>query len=91
MREFQVWCLLALLIWQVVVFVSYTVDKQRAVHGLWRISERALLLEAVIAGGLGAILAGKICHHKTRKWYFWLAWIFGLLVLLLALIGVYKL
>ncbi|MDU3959446.1 MAG: DUF1294 domain-containing protein, partial [Lactococcus lactis] len=28
----------------------------------------------------GALLAGHLCHHKTRKWYFNLSWYLGLLV-----------
>ncbi|AYG00726.1 DUF1294 domain-containing protein [Lactococcus allomyrinae] len=69
-----------LLVWNIVVFGFYAVDKYKAIHHLWRIPEKVLLTEAIIGGGLGAILAGQICHHKTRKWYFWLAWIIGVIV-----------
>lgn len=69
-----------LLVWNIVVFATYSIDKYKAVHHLWRIPERVLLLMSVFAGGVGAFLAGQIVHHKTRKWYFWLAWIVGLMV-----------
>ena len=69
-----------LLVWNVVVFRFYAVDKYKAVHHLWRIPERVLILQSVLGGGVGAVLAGQIVHHKTRKWYLWAAWILGLVV-----------
>ena len=39
-----------------------------------------LLAQALLGGGTGAILAGHLCHHKTRKWYFNFSWYVGLLV-----------
>lgn len=80
-----------LLVWNIVVFGFYAVDKYKAVHHLWRIPEKVLLTEAVIGGGLGAILAGQICHHKTRKWYFWLAWIIGVIVDILLILVIINL
>ncbi|QDK71661.1 DUF1294 domain-containing protein [Lactococcus protaetiae] len=82
------WILLA---WNIIVFGFYAVDKYKAVHHLWRIPEKVLLTEAVIGGGLGAILAGQICHHKTRKWYFWLAWIIGVTVDILLILVIINL
>lgn len=72
--------LVILLAWNLIVFATYSIDKYKAVYHLWRIPERVLLLMSVFAGGVGAFLAGQIVHHKTRKWYFWLAWIVGLIV-----------
>jgi uncharacterized membrane protein YsdA (DUF1294 family) len=78
--ELRIWALTALFVWNVVVFTLYARDKYKAKHDLWRTPEKTLLLSALVAGGIGALIAGKICHHKTRKWYFWLAWIVGLTV-----------
>ena len=76
----MIYYLLALLIiWNVVVFVFYAVDKYKAQHHLWRIPEKVLLAQALLGGGIGALLAGHLCHHKTRKWYFNLSWYLGLL------------
>ncbi|MGY3730644.1 DUF1294 domain-containing protein [Lactococcus termiticola] len=72
--------ILILLLWNIIVFVFYAVDKYKASHHLWRIPEKVLLTQAILAGGIGAILAGRLVHHKTRKWYFWAAWIVGLIV-----------
>lgn len=85
--------LIILGVWNIIVFVFYAVDKLKAVHGRWRIPEKVLLLQAFLGGGIGALLAGKLMHHKTRKGYFWLVWILGLMVdigLIVVLLGVVK-
>lgn len=55
-----------LLLVNVLAFIVYGVDKYKAVHGKWRISEASLLLMAVIGGGVGAWLGMKVWHHKTH-------------------------
>ena len=49
----------------VVTFFMYGIDKLKAKHSKWRISEAALLWMAVIGGSIGAWLGIKIWHHKT--------------------------
>lgn len=68
---------LVLLVWNLIVFFLYAWDKYRAVRGEWRVSEKSLLLMAVCFGGLGAGISAHLCHHKTKKWYFHLAWWLG--------------
>lgn len=51
-------------------FVCYGVDKYKAVHHKWRISEATLLTLAWIGGGVGAAVGMAVFHHKTRKWKF---------------------
>lgn len=51
-------------------FVMWGVDKARAKKGAWRISESALLLIALLGGGLGALLGMLVFRHKTQKWQF---------------------
>ena len=70
----------ALLIWNLLIFVIYGIDKFKAKRDAWRIPEKYLLSFAFFCGGFGAWLAGITFHHKTRKWYFWLAWICGIIV-----------
>lgn len=50
-----------------VVFCIYWWDKQAAVNGTWRVSERTLLWLAFVGGSLGAIGAQRVLRHKTRK------------------------
>ncbi|MDO4971279.1 MAG: DUF1294 domain-containing protein [Bacteroidales bacterium] len=56
-----------LVVLNVVAFVSYGIDKFKAKHNRWRISEATLLLLAIVGGGLGALLGMKAFRHKTQK------------------------
>lgn len=57
-------------VWNAAVFVLYGIDKYRATHGLWRISEKTLISCAFLMGAPGAVLGMKCFHHKTRKTLF---------------------
>ena len=50
----------------VVTFLVYGIDKWKAKHGSWRISEATLLLLAIIGGSIGALLGMQVWHHKTQ-------------------------
>ena len=47
-------------------FVLYGIDKYKACHQRWRISEATLLLMAAIGGSVGALLGMKVFRHKTQ-------------------------
>ena len=81
---------LALLIWNVMVFLIYGIDKSKARRGTWRIPEKVLLTIALICGGFGAWLAGIAFHHKTRKWYFKTVWFLGMVSTLVALYFIWR-
>ena len=49
----------------VVTFFIYGIDKWKAKHSRWRVSEATLLFLAVIGGSIGAWLGMKVWHHKT--------------------------
>ena len=53
-----------------IAFVLYGVDKNRAKHSQWRISENTLLGIALIGGSIGAFVGMHLFHHKTKHWYF---------------------
>ncbi len=55
-----------LLIWNLIVFATYGLDKYNAINGKRRISERNLLSMAFCMGGFGAFLGMQILRHKTR-------------------------
>lgn len=69
-------------IWNFFVFLVYGLDKGKAQKGQYRIPEKILLGMSLALGGLGALSAGYFFHHKTRKWYFKLAWLVGVVFLL---------
>ena len=80
----------ALLIWNLLTFIIYGIDKSRANRGAWRIPEKYLLLFAFLCGGFGAWLAGLTFHHKTRKWYFKTVWFLGIVTTLVALYLIWR-
>ena len=71
---------LFLMIWNLVVFLVYGLDKGKARKGSYRISEKTLLLMTYVGGGLGAWAGGSHFRHKTQKKYFQLAWAVGVLI-----------
>ena len=48
-----------------IAFVMFGVDKWKAVHEEYRLSERLLINTAVIGGSVGAIAGMLLFHHKT--------------------------
>ena len=81
---------LTLLIWNVIIFIIYGIDKFKARRGAWRIPEKILLTIALVCGGFGAWLAGIAFHHKTRKWYFKTIWFLGMVTTLVALYFIWR-
>ena len=81
---------LVLLIWNVMIFIIYGIDKFKARRGAWRIPEKILLTIALVCGGFGAWLAGIAFHHKTRKWYFKTIWFLGMVTILVALYFIWR-
>lgn len=69
-----------LLVWNLVVFMTYGLDKGKARKAAYRISEKTLLLMAYLGGGLGAWAGGTHFRHKTQKKYFQLAWAVGVII-----------
>lgn len=50
----------------ILTLIVYGIDKYRAIHGKWRISEATLFLLALIGGSIGAEIGMYGFHHKTR-------------------------
>ena len=69
-----------LIVINVLTFLVYGIDKWKAKHCRWRISEATLLLLAVIGGSIGALLGMRVWHHKTMH----LKFKYGLPLILLA-------
>ena len=81
---------LVLLIWNVIIFLIYGIDKFKARRGAWRIPEKYLLSFAFFCGGFGAWLAGITFYHKTRKWYFKTVWFLGMVATLVVLYVIWR-
>lgn len=71
---------IALMIWNMIVFITYGIDKGKARKSTYRISEKTLLFMSYLGGGLGAWAGGTHFRHKTQKKYFQLSWAVGLMV-----------
>ena len=56
-----------LIIINFLTFLTFGIDKKRAINGEERISENILFIISILGGILGAILGMIIFHHKTRK------------------------
>ncbi|AYG95032.1 DUF1294 domain-containing protein [Brevundimonas naejangsanensis] len=82
--------LLLLLAGNLIAFLLFWLDKERARAGGWRISESALLL-AVLYGGFGAWMGQQFLRHKTRKEPFrsWLGVLLTIYVLCLLAAAAY--
>ena len=52
------------------LFGMMGVDKQRARHHKYRISEKKLFLVALIGGAIGGTIGMYLFRHKSKLWYF---------------------
>ena len=67
MRTFCIYgILIYLAVINIVAFFLYGIDKWKARHDKWRVTEARLLWIAVAGGSIGALLGMKIWHHKTK-------------------------
>jgi len=57
----------ALILWNIITFALYGIDKQKAKNAKRRISETHLLACAFLMGGVGALLGMVVFRHKTRR------------------------
>jgi len=57
-------------IWNVIVFLIYGIDKHKAKVNSWRITEKTLIMCAVLLGAVGAYAGMKLFRHKTKHTMF---------------------
>ena len=66
----RTYCIYGILIYlaaiNIAAFFLYGIDKWKARHDKWRVTEARLLWIAVTGGSIGALLGMKIWHHKTK-------------------------
>ena len=62
--------ILALLLYlvaiNIIAFFLYGIDKWKARHDKWRVTEARLITISLLGGSLGAYLGMKVWHHKTQ-------------------------
>lgn len=58
--------ILYLILINALAFLLMLVDKFKAKRNLWRISERTLLLTALLGGSIGALAGMYLASHKTK-------------------------
>lgn len=68
----QILIIAYLVVINLVAAVMTAVDKYKAVHHHYRISEAALLFVSAIGGSVSMYVMMRIIHHKTRKLKFML-------------------
>ena len=56
-----------LIIINIITFIIYGIDKEKSKKNKYRISEKTLIILALIGGSLGALLGMYTFHHKTKK------------------------
>jgi len=56
----------AFVLWNVITFALYGIDKRKAEKKQWRISEAALIGCAFLMGGIGSFLGMRAFRHKTK-------------------------
>jgi uncharacterized membrane protein YsdA (DUF1294 family) len=60
----------ALVLWNMLTFALYGIDKSKAKNNKWRISEATLIACAFLMGGIGSFLGMQIFRHKTKHMKF---------------------
>ena len=50
----------------IIAFFLYGIDKWKARHDKWRVTEARLITISLLGGSLGAYLGMKVWHHKTQ-------------------------
>lgn len=83
--------LLLWVLWNILGFMVYAVDKRRAIHNRWRVSERTLLFYLICGAGIGCWLAMTTLRHKTKKRRFKLGALVGVTVNVIFLAYVWQL
>lgn len=88
MNKLEIIGCLYLLVISIYGFLLFALDKERAIKGQYRLSEKFLLGVAYLGGGIGCLLGMKVFNHKTRVWRFRILVPLSLLIPFLFLCGI---
>ncbi|MCL1882994.1 MAG: DUF1294 domain-containing protein [Defluviitaleaceae bacterium] len=71
-----------------ITFLLFVIDKQKAEKGKWRISESVLIFFIITLGGIGALIGMRLARHKTKRVKFKIATIIGLFIALVPVVHI---
>lgn len=87
LKVFIIWYLAI----NIVLFCLMGIDKHRARHNKWRVSEAALLTCSCLGAFLGGFAGMHLFHHKTKKLYFHVVFFLSAAIHIFLIITVIKL
>ena len=79
----------AYVVWNIVTFSLFAIDKRRAKANEWRIKEATLFLCAFLMGGVGSLVGMQILRHKTQHTSFKILIPLAVLVNIAVLVGLF--
>ncbi|MBQ4099031.1 MAG: DUF1294 domain-containing protein [Clostridia bacterium] len=71
-----------------ITFIIYFIDKLKAKINAWRIPEKVLLTLSIIGGAFGGMLAMYTIRHKTKRWYFTVINVLGIILHIVGAVAV---
>jgi uncharacterized membrane protein YsdA (DUF1294 family) len=80
-----------LIIFNVISFLQFGIDKYKSIKNKWRISEKTLILSAFFMGRAGSLLGMIVFHHKTKHIKFKILIPLAFVVNIVVIIGGYYL
>lgn len=80
---FSVWTRAFFIVMNITAFMMFTIDKERAVDGKWRIRESHLHWVTLAGGFAGAQFAKSMFRHKTQKPSFHMVYWFSVFIWML--------
>lgn len=88
----MIYFLTYLLVFSIVTFILYGVDKRKAIKREWRTKEKTLLGCSFLGGAIGGLSGMLVFRHKTKAehWYFWAVNILGIAWQAVACVVIYN-
>ena len=65
--------LILFLLFNIITFFTYGIDKYKAIRDKWRVPESTLIILALVGGSVGALLGMKVFRHKTKHPKFYIS------------------
>ncbi len=79
-----------ILVYNLIVFIVYGIDKYKAKNNMYRISEKTLITMSSLMGSLGACIAMLTFNHKTSSMKFKIKYVFSVIINIFIIFIYYK-